>query len=504
MTSTSLGVELEMVVADRKDGASHAVGPFFSNLHAAKRARGESTHIKVAHDGRDIAVISALGCTSLDNAFNNVESSIGPVRVGGLEALDAWIRAELKAVQAALAIEGAMVLNFSEHPALAINDDVYQRIRAPKPIYDYWVHYRHWDHKAGIDAKAQNSPTTGVSAHDAILALNIVLAASPACIALFANSPFENGEYSGYRENRLTLWPRMFRHARFAADDRLHRLPGRAFADLRDYLEWMFGEGTSMQLASIQPDTRNDKNYKELTDPGCVEGNPSLLTFLRGECWPARRCRDGSRILLRPSIAHLASQQFAQFLDARIRFGFAGEPSLETFFAAWERPCGLEELFQAHFDYCYIEGRAPGANFPDREILDTAGEEAAASVVIAPSALQAGLLRNLPAAQRRLARWPWQALPALREAAMRDGLAGRVGSLSVRALCDEVLDIAAQALSSNEVWMLAYPQHVLRSGRNGADRALAAYDALSGSPGERMQRLIKAREAVLLPVGRRC
>lgn len=90
-----------------------------------------------------------------------------------------------------------------------------------------------------------------VADRKAVLALNVILAASPAFIALFANSPFENGEYSGYRENRLTLWPRMFRHARFAADDRLHRLPGRAFADLRDYFEWMFGEGSTMQLASI-------------------------------------------------------------------------------------------------------------------------------------------------------------------------------------------------------------------------------------------------------------
>ena len=175
---------------------------------------------------------------------------------------------------------------------------------------------------------------------------------------------------------------------------------------LRDYFEWMFGEGSVMQLALMRPNDGNFKDYKDIFDPGCVEGNPSLLTFLRGERWPARRCRDGAQMMVRPSITHLASQQFAQFLDARIRFGFASEPSLATFFAAWEHPLGLEELFHAHCGYCYIEGRAPGANFPDREILDTAGEVVAASVVIAPSALQAGLLRDLPTTQRRLARWP--------------------------------------------------------------------------------------------------
>ncbi|HRY15517.1 MAG: hypothetical protein KDJ31_08620 [Candidatus Competibacteraceae bacterium] len=500
LTPASLGVELEMVVACRKDGASHCVGPFFSNLYAAKRARGEAAQIETAEDGRDIAVISALGYTSIDNAFNNLESALGPVGAatppGGLTMLDAWIRAELDAVHVALTAEGAMLVNFSEHPALAIDNRLYQRIRAPKPIYDYWVNYRGWDHQAGIDAKAQNGPNTGVAVSDAIVALNVMLTAGPALIALFANSPFENGEYSGYRENRLTLWPRMFGHARFAADDRLHRLPSRAFIDLRDYFVWMFGEGSVMQMTFCNP---YNYKYKELTDAFCVEGNPSLLTFLRGERWPARRFRDGYPAQIRPSLAHLAFQQFAQFLDARIRFSFASEPSLDEFFTAWECPDGLEELFEDHFDFCYIEGRAGGANFADRELFDKAGEQVAASVLIAPSALQAGLLRNPLAAQRALARWPWEALPALRDAAMRDGLSGQAGPLSVRALCETVVELAGRELSAAEAWMLAYPLYVLRSGRNGADRALAAYEVFPGHPHERMKRLIHSREALLLP-----
>ena len=87
-------------------------------------------------------------------------------------------------------------------------------------------------------------------------------------------------------------------------------------------------------------------------------------------------------------------------------------------------------------------------------------------------------------------------------AAMRDGVAGRAGPLSVRALCNQVLEIAGRELSAEEAWMLAYPRHVLKSGRTGADRALAAYDALSGSPGQRMTRLITAREALFFPSGR--
>lgn len=497
MTAPSLGVELEMVVARRQDGASHCVGPFFSKLHAAKRARGEKARLETAPDGRAVAVTGPLGCTSLDNAFNNLESAIGPVgvagRLGGLTTLDAWVRAELAAVQDALSAEGAMVVNFSQHPALTIDETLYRRIRAPKSIYDYWVGVRGWDHQVGIDAKAQNGPTTGVAVRDAVAALNVVLAASPALIALFANSPFENGACTGYRENRLTLWPRMFGRARFAADDRLHRPPPRAFADLRDYFTWMFGPGSSMQLI---PGSPSQEKYKQLADGVRVAGDPPLLDFLRGGRWRAYFLQDGRPAWIRPALAHLAFQQFAQFLDARIRFGFAVEPSLKAFFAAWERPDGLETLFEQHLDFCYLEGRAPGANFADRELLDQADAKTAASVVIAPSALQAGLLRDPAAAWRALARWPWAALPAMREAAMREGLAGRVGPLSVRVLCDVVLELAGRELPAAEAWMLAYPLHVLRTGHNGADRALAAYERLSGSSDARLRRLVRTREAL--------
>lgn len=499
---TSLGVELEMVVADRKAGHSHCVGPFFANLLALKRARGAAATLELAHDGRALAVSSARGCTSLDNAYNNLEAAIGPVgrdgRRDGLRQLDAWMRAELAEVQQALAAEGATVLNFSQHPALAIDDALYRRIRAPKPIYDYWIEHRGWDHKVGVDAKAQNGPTTGVDVRHAVLALNAVLAASPAFIALFANSPFENGRVTGLRESRLTIWPRMFAHARFAADDRLHRLPARPFADLRDYFEWMFGAGTRMQLVPCHA----ERDYKGGRDTAWVEGHPALLDFLRGGTRPATHLGHGGALQVAPSLAHLAFQQFAHFLDARIRFGFAREPALEAFFEAWSRPGGVEELFVSHLDFCYIEGRSPGANFADREIVDLAGEEVARSITISPSALQAGLLRNARGVRKWLGRQSWAGLPALREAAVRGGLAGLADGRAVRSLCEEVVALAADGLEADEQWMLAYPLHVLRSGRNGADRALQAYEHLAGSPAQRIARLIAMREALIFPAAR--
>lgn len=65
-------------------------------------------------------------------------------------------------------------------------------------------------------------------------------------------------------------------------------------------------------------------------------------------------------------------------------------------------------------DFCYIEGRVAGANFPDKRLVGLDDASVAHSVVISPTALQAGLLQNMDAAERvlRRASWPdsWSAL----------------------------------------------------------------------------------------------
>lgn len=498
MLSPSLGVELEMVVARRSDGASYAVEQFFPHLYIRRQARGESASLELAHNGQPVGVAGQRGYSSVDNGFNNLESALGPLgtveQPGGLNTLHGWIRDEVADVLATLAQEDAVLLNFSQHPAMAIDEQAYQRIRAPKAIYDYWVRERGWSHSAGIDAKAQNGPTTGVPLSKAVQALNVILAASPAFIALFANSPFENGQITAYKENRLTLWPRMFSTARFAADDRLHRLPTRPFAHLRDYFEWMFGRDSRMQ--PVPYGTSSD--YKGAPNMARVVGDPALLDYLRQPLWSALHLQHNKATTVYPSVDHLVFQQFAHFLDARIRYGLHQTPSLESFWAAWQSPEQFEALLEAHLAYCYIEGRAPGANFPDRDIME-GGDVLGASVVIAPSALQCGLLRNLEQASRWVARWPWAIWPALRAAAMQEGLQGKVGSLTVRALCQDVLELAGAGLDSTETWMLAYPEQVLRQGCNGADRALATYASLQGSPNARMQALIQARQALAVP-----
>ncbi|MBX9937418.1 MAG: hypothetical protein K2Y10_12600, partial [Burkholderiaceae bacterium] len=79
MLSPSLGVELEMVVARRSDGASYAVEQFFPHLHARRQARGESANLELAHNGQPVAVAGQRGYSSVDNGFNNLESALGPL-----------------------------------------------------------------------------------------------------------------------------------------------------------------------------------------------------------------------------------------------------------------------------------------------------------------------------------------------------------------------------------------------------------------------------------------
>ncbi|MGQ9365241.1 glutamate-cysteine ligase family protein [Azospirillum sp. ST 5-10] len=495
-----IGLEMEMAVADTATGRSHAVGPYFRALHALKRADDGQATLEAA-GGRDIAVRTPGVVSSIDNGFNILESAIGPVPAApdNLLELDRRVRRELDAVCAALDGENATVLNLAEHPCAAEDHAHYLRVRAPKPIYDYWAGTRGWDHAAGIDAKAQNSPSTSVSGADAVTALNTLLALSPAFIALFANSPFEGGRIAPHKENRLTLWPRMFGKAAYPGDRALHRLPPAPFRDLRDHLRWMFGPGTVMQCVPL---TRQHA-YKTLGDLYHIVDEPDLLRFLAAPRWRGRHIVSGAAAAVVPAMHHLEFLQFSSFLDARIRFRYRDGPfGVDEFQEAWHGPAPLEDLFEAKLDDCYIEGRAGGANFPDRELAALADDRIARSVVVAPSALQTGLLRNLGEAARLAGRLPWGAVPALRAAAVRDGLDGRTGDLGVERLCRQVVEVAGRGLAVDEQWMLSYPLHVLQSGLTGADRALRAYERLSGTAAERTLAVARER-AIVWPLDAR-
>ncbi len=481
-----LGLEMEMAVIDAQ-GRSYPVTSFFSSLRDLKAHRGSDAILKF-QGGREVGVNAPIIYSSIDNAFNNLESAIGPVEggTGGLLRLHELAMQELEDINIALADEGATVVNFSEHPNVQIDPQFYEAARAPKPIYDYWVMIRGWNHSVGVDAKAQNGPTTAVDIGDAINALNVTLATAPALIALYANSPFEAGRPTGLKENRLTIWPRMFATSFHEGDRRLQQLPERPFRDLRDYFEWMFGAGTAMH--AVPQDFAGE--YKSSLASVQIDGNPSLLEFLRGKPRQGRCLLTGEHVTVRPSVRHLEYLQYVHFLDARIRYGLHAAPSTEEFLDAWDRPFGLENLFTLYSNNCYIESRAAGANFPDTFLVHEPDVDVARSCVISPSAIQAGLLRNLDQSLELVNRWGWRSVAALRDAAIRSAMDGEADGLHLMDFCREVLDVAEDGLSPDERWMLAYPRYVCETGMTGADRAIALWESSTVS---NMQQLAQKR-----------
>ncbi len=469
-----LGVELEMVAVDRATGLSHPVRHVFEGLadRREKEAAGPVARL-TSPGGRLCGVRWAGGVSSVDNGYNNLESSLGPVEggPGGLARLDALVRREMAAVLDALEAEGATVLNASEHPAVIVDDAYARTVRADKPIYRHWIEDRGWRHAEGLDAKAQNGPTTQIAARDAARGLNMMLALAPVFIALFANSPLEAGRPTGLKENRLTLWPRMFAAPVFPCDGWLHRLPPAPFAGLGAYLHWMFGAGTAMHVV---PAAFHDHHphYKETADLLRVAGDPPVAAFLDAASAPAFAA-DGREASITPSVLHAEFLQFSNFLDARIRFRLERVPSVRAFLAALRTPGAMERLFEEFEAVCWLEGRAGGAVFPDRETVEDAGEAVAASVVMAPSALQAGLLRNLDAAEGLAAEVGWGRVADLRERAMRDALADP----ELRRLCARAVDAAESGLAPEDRPYLAAARHALDCGRTGADRLLALWES---------------------------
>lgn len=485
-----LGLEMEMVVAQAQTGRTHAVTGYFDAMARRKRQRGQHASMK-SLDGQAVAVLCETGESGLDNGFNHLESALGPVTGGhgALGRLAAVVDAELVDVLGALAEEGALVLNVAQHPDCPIDDAFYRRVRVPKPIYDDWVDHRGWQHRVGIDAKAQNGPTTAVPVADAARALNVMLALAPALIALFANSPLEGGAETGRLENRLSIWPRMFGSGRFPGDAMLSRLPGAPFRDLGAYFQWAYGGQTVMQTVPAHP----TRDYKAAL--ACrVTAAPNVLTFLAGQAWPAVRCGDGAAVTVVPDVTHFEYLQFAPFLDARYRFHFERLPELSVLLAALERPAGIETLFAAYEVEGYIEGRMPGATFCDAATVSDMGWSAACTATIAPSAIQMGLLGNLDEACRLVAAWGWERLAALRDPAMTSGLA----SPQVHALVGDVLAVARGGLAPGDQSWLGYADWTFTHRRTAADRLLHTWRAAGGDPVRALRHVVE-HHAVVSP-----
>lgn len=458
-----------MVVAHAATGHSLPVNHYFPALDGLLQQAGiqaEAVHL----DGRCVALATAEAEHGLDNGFNLLETSTRPVRrsEGGLLALADLTHRSLARTLAALQSDDACVLNASQHPDCPRSQDWYRRVRVERPIYQELVDYRGWRHWEGIDAKAQNGANVGVPVQDAVRALNVMIGLAVAHVALFANSPLESGRETGLKETRLTVWPRVFKGSHFAGDDMLTRCPPRPFLDLGDYFRWMFRPGTVSR--SLPMGRRHD--YKSAATV-LLDGDPSLSAFLVSDHWSGRRTDNGEPVMLAPDAAHFEHSQIAQFMDARLRYRLENLPLLADLMAAWRHPYGLETLFEAHGAAVYIEGRCPGAGFPDAVLLEEAGRDVAASMVMSPVALQWGLMQRLDEAEKLMKRRSWRQWRALRDRAMQHAL----DDPEVASVCREVLEVASAGLSKEEQPLLAYAWHVLETRRCAADRMLSSWRA---------------------------
>ncbi|MCW7752684.1 glutamate-cysteine ligase family protein [Desulfobotulus sp. H1] len=489
----SIGVELEMPTALVRTGETHPVGPFFRNLQQIRALRGEKGEL-LAYHGRDYGLKCAQGLHSIDNGFNNLESSLGPVRQekDSLSQLHRLIRRELKDISAALDRENAMVINFSEHPDVRISPAFYTSVRAPRSIYNYQTEYRKWNHMAGFDAKAQNSPSTETDLGDAVTGLNCLLGLAPAFIALYANSPFEAGRITGFKENRLTLWSRQMNCSRMMGDRKLHMAPAKPFRNLADYLKWMFGAGTSMWFVSEADSLKNP------ADMYLIPCDPPLLDFLKSGPCQAKSFFHKTEKRITPGIRHLVDHQFTQYTDCRIRYGLNDKgPDLGKFMDIMDNyPDKLEEFLAPFIRFCYLEGRAAGANYPDRDLAGLDKSTIASSLVISPCAMQYGLLRNLSQTAMLMKQYRWTDLLGLRNEAVQNALDGEYNGIKVKDLCMHVVETAAQGLDSEHQWMLDYPLWVLQTGKTGADRALDRLSRMTGSVRERIAKLTLERRIV--------
>ena len=494
------GLELEKAIADRSTGMLHAVGNDFFHRVAHRAVKRGQTPSFGFSDKRPDTILSVttddLGDQGLDNGYNLLETAL-PYTTE-FEKLAEIAEADLDVTVDALKEEGASMVNLSIHPLGSTDEKTYKAFAAPKTLYDY-LGARGWDHSAGIDAKAQNSPATGVSAHEAADAVSVMIGSGAAMVGLFANSPYAEGQRTPYKESRLMMWDRMLGGSPVKGDHRTAQFPPERFETLAQYFNWMHGGDSGIHFVLA-----DNKGYKKVGDSLIVvEGNPSVLDYLAMPETQGRTLNDmlsGNNdhpISVVPDISHMETMQFAQFAGARVRYGLQhdGFPTAR-FLEACRRPDkrGVEDIFAQNANFVYIEGRDPGANFPDGELYES-GDAIAQSTFMSPSAIQAGLIQNLDGAVSYLNGYHWQHLGALRDAAIRDGLQGEVDGVTVGKFADDILKIAAEGLQPEQERLLAYPEHVLRTGKNGADRAV---DFAGDHPSQQtLQQLVKNREVTL-------
>lgn len=489
------GGELERIVASRDTGLpaplSHC---FFEKLCSLGEDRSSFIRMSETESGPIAVITEDLGEQGLDCGFHVQETALPPCE--SLTQLTERARADLMMIVKCAKEEGKMLLNFSTHPLGRRDILTYQRFVVPKSVYSYcW--FRGWDHTAGFNGAVQTSPSTSVSIYEAAEAVSAVIGTGAAFIGLCANSPFEEGTISRRKESRLGIWQRMFSSSKHPGDRMVSKFPPQRFDQLSQYFNWMFGPNTALHYVS-----RHSSSYKETSERWLVEGDPSLLQFFARDQWNVMELSSLQKKdfkpkveTIDPSLHHLEEHQWAQFAGARIRFTLknsAVDP--REFYEVCSNDGPLEELLASSVQSMWIEGRDPGANYLDRELAE---EGIDGDLCMAPMALQAGILSNLNEVTTYLSQFSWSQLGALREAAIQDGLHGGVEGIKVSTFAQEIVEIARDGLAEEERHLLHYFDLVLETGKNGADRALAALDASPHPLNQALLDLIQEREVLL-------
>jgi hypothetical protein len=469
----SYGLEAEKTFVIRATGEPLPVGSaYFDELATIKATRGASKVKRVIDGAHQVGIETEWGTEGLDGSFHIGESSTVPISEseGGLRELARRTLVELGECQHALNSEKGSIINMSNNPLVIKDDRSVKKYAIPRPE-SYARQIRGWDHAATIDACVQNSPSTSVNPFEAADAMTVTIGLGAVFIALFANSPFSQGALTGLRESRLKMWEQYFAHSTVAGDQELIKPPVRPFYNLRDYFEWIYSHPRSLYFVMDQIDSYEQKM------PILIQDNPAVLDYIRQDSAIGTVFPSGKSVQIKPKLGHFERNQFMQFFGARLRFTFrdANKDARVLSEVLAGEDDEVERFMADECSNMYIEGRDPGATFADNELEDTA-PATIRSVFISPSALQGGLLGNLRESKRIISQIGWDNLMGMREAAIHNGIRAMYDGIPVANVVDMALAAAAGGLAASEHWMLEYPEHVLRTNTNGADRLIKRYE----------------------------
>lgn len=518
--TNTCGAEIEKPIHDKEAQLAPITHLDFLRLETTLANRGIETtrHTSDIKPDHILGIVSKYGEQGVDNG-PLVQETATPVTTS-LSDLREILEEDLRLINTVLG-KNKFVTDLALSPTAETADwRYYEKNVAPKGVYPGALWPRGWDHKAGFRGQAQNSPATGVEIQNAASSVSLMFAVSAANLAIFGNSPeFDSQGNLTTNVARPKMWDQMFAGSTAPGDRNLHRFPDQPFRNLAEYFNWMWGKGTNMFFLLSEG---QDGEYKSIGKRALlVEGNPSVLDFLSSDNWRAFAPSDvydidsfpweeqpepirewmGQFSQVQPTLGGVEHLQFMNFGPARVRFALGENPIDPKEFADRCINGGDIESLIAPLKNLYIEGRDPCANFPSL-YHHTRGYDVARSVLIGPSALQAGLLQNSERnLHTMLARYSWTDLKMLRENAIKRGLKDP----EVAEFARLTVEMAGEGLQSliggdEAERMLKYPHLVISTGNNGSSRAEQFVSERTGTMSLRKALIALVNNRAALPI----